>query len=222
MPNTISPSNHPLAGHSGAFFGILSIVVDGFVATALLYILAKWVAPPTAPIVLFGLNYPLELVAVLGALGYYWLSGIFSVRRERSRAWANIDLVGTLAVAAVLIAAALPRVHPMFKMFYENLRLPVVEYTSLNMAILVFFGIAVSAYFVRYHFQRAQVGLEGLQQGTRSDVLREQNLDQNTGQASLNLAGLGVFANGFAVMPIKDDQELTYVPKRGGRLASVA
>jgi len=167
---TTSPSNHPLAGHTGAFIGILGLILDLLTASALFYFLVGWYKLPGPGFAILGLNYPWEIAILFSALLYYWLSGIFSVCRERSSRWAWVDFIGTSVIALVLIGAALS-FHPVVGVFYAKNGLPTVEYNTQNMVALIGFGVAVLAYFWRYHIQRAEVGLEGIQRREEAPVV---------------------------------------------------
>ena len=107
-----SPSNHPLAGKTGVLSGIAGLILDLATATALLYILAGWLDALASGVPLLGLVYSIEIAAIVAAYAYYRLAVLFSVNRERSRKWANVDTVGTVILGAVLVYAA-ASFHPM-------------------------------------------------------------------------------------------------------------
>jgi|GEM_PF-2126180 len=194
MTTTTSPSNHRLAGHTGAFLGVVSFILDALTAIGLFYLLVGWYVLPGPGFAFLGLNYPWELAIAASAVGYYWLSGIFSVRRERSRFWADVDLAGVSIIALVLFVAALSVYQPTAALFKNN-GLPSVSYNTITMTTLIGFGAAVLRYFWRYHIQRAEVGLEGIQRregeaAPARKVVEGQEIDLAGGKISFDGATL--------------------------------
>lgn len=185
------PSNHPLRGKWGAFDGIMGFVVDVLVALALVYAFF-YVTAPTTPLSILSLNYSWELAAVAAAFAYYIVAAIFSVRRERSPVWAGIDVFGTILVALVLIYAALS-LHPVIAATLRTLGAGTLGYTSLNMAILVSFSVAIILYIYRFHFRRSEVGLEGIQSGVDPKTTFDNGVDAT-------MMALGGLSRGFTVI----------------------